>query len=217
MARNHEQEKQQIEDALKKMPEYFTLPVFSKTRCRVGHRMSHFFSEIDGVQLVVQTEQADGTWLDAGRNTPEFLLANLTPIGPRTWPISVFLDVPEQVLKDILCSAIEGGSNYWLCAREFVRDGEGDYLSIVQPADADYGVRKLKPFDAENFKPGFQQEDITLAHIAKGLEMVAQGALPKRGDLMGNVMRIQSDEHDFDASDADCILQLGFFGDVVYG
>jgi hypothetical protein len=131
--------------------------------------------------------------------------------------VTLTFDVPQQVLKDLLTSAVEGGSNYWLCARDIIRDAQGDVISIIEPADAEQGTRKLLHFPADHFKPGCEDGDIGLGAIARGLRLVLNGALPKRLDLIANVARIPSDGHDFDAADADVILQLGFFGEVIFG
>ena len=135
---------------------------------------------------------------------------------PLVYPLTIKVNVPEQVLKDILCTALEGGTNYWLCGERVQRDRHG-YTRLIRPSDAEMGLRNLQPFPVDQFKPGFDPKaDITLQTVLRGLELVAGGALPQRADLMGNVMRIVVDAHDFDASDADVIVQLGFFGDVIY-
>jgi len=131
--------------------------------------------------------------------------------------VTLTFEVPRQVLKDLLTSAVEGGSNYWLCAQDILRDAQGDVISIIEPADAEAGTYKLRHFPADHFKPGCEDGDIGLGAIARGLRLVLNGALPKRPDLIANVARIPSDGHDFDAADADVILQLGFFGEVIFG
>jgi hypothetical protein len=76
--RNLDEEKALIMETIKAFPTRFRLQAFPDVLCRVGESMKHFFSEGE-MQIVVEALQPDGKWLDFGRNTPEFLMANLTP------------------------------------------------------------------------------------------------------------------------------------------
>lgn len=68
---SYDDEKAAIAAAVKTFPETFGLRAFPGETFRLGHLMSHFVSEGE-VQLVVQINR-DGTWLDFGRNTPDFI------------------------------------------------------------------------------------------------------------------------------------------------
>lgn len=142
---------------------------------------------------------------------------------PRT--INVPIEITDQFAADVMTTALEGGVGYWLQVGKVHRaqnkDGldQGlDYLSIYQvdePRDAE--TEEL--FDMANFKPGFEvnrPSAITLNHVFKGIEMLFErGVLPGRDDIRASVSKLEQGDIDSDA--ADVILQLGFFGDTVFG
>ena len=123
-------------------------------------------------------------------------------------PITVTVHVPDSVLADILTTAVEGGSSYWLAAERIERDADLNVTRIVSAVDAS----TFHQFDAD-----INRHDITQATILAGLALLAEGALPGRNDLRAQIAAMASDSHDIDAGDADAILQLGFFGKVVFG
>lgn len=128
--------------------------------------------------------------------------------------IMVKLTVPEQVLKDILTTAVEGGSHYWLMADSIERDDDLNVTRITNPRDAETGTL----FDSGMFKPSFNPDaDITPQIIFNGLELLAQGALPGRPDLHAKLFDVPRGDADFDAADVDVILQLGYFGETIFG
>lgn len=148
--------------------------------------------------------------------------------------LTISRKVPAQFLSDILTSAIEGMmTRQWLdvsfVARahaqpspEFEECDEHSVVRLLDPLDLEEGS---KPFDPKNFQPGFdhKQNSISLNTIHRGLERLfartPDGSdwlvLPKRHDLRGAMLNL--DASDFDSVDADVILQLGFFGDTIYG
>lgn len=127
--------------------------------------------------------------------------------------LTIELEVPEQVLKDILTTCVENGSSYWLSASSIERDSDLNVLKIIEPFDAEENAK----FDPDFFIGRFAYRDIDLITIEQGLRLLAQGALPGRDDLRTQIYAIPRNEHDFDASDCDIILQLGFFGQTVFG
>lgn len=124
------------------------------------------------------------------------------------------IEVSGEVLRDILTTAVEGGSNYWLSCKRIDRDDDANVVRVVHPMDGSEGGE----FDRDLFGPTFDHRaHITPDTVARGLQLLMSGALPGRSDLRANIARIPADEHDFDASDADVIVQLGYFGDVIFG
>jgi len=136
--------------------------------------------------------------------------------------LTVPIKVGRQFVSDILTTATEGGSQYWLQGGRIDRSDGKDglehlsVLRITEPQDVEEGG---DPFDINNFSSGFEANrdaDITLLTIVRGLQRLFEaGVLPGRPDIRGCVSSL--DAGNIDAEAADVILQLGFFGDTVYG
>lgn len=121
------------------------------------------------------------------------------------------VQVDPQRVQDLICSAFEGGSNYWL--------GSGR-VELMKPAYADlpkcgvvwYGNSERNVFAEEDFHVKiFTEEgwkDLTRVTVSKGLGLMAENYASHFADLR--------DEND-DASTADIFLQLCLFGEVTYG
>jgi len=127
--------------------------------------------------------------------------------------VTVGFTVPDSVLREILTGAVEGGSAFWLACNSIVRNDELDVVAMIKPFDAE----TYQPFDGAYFRSelGFATGDITPATVLRGLQVIA--AAGKFPNLVGQIMRIPSGGHDFDADDYDLIVQVGFFGEVVFG
>lgn len=142
--------------------------------------------------------------------------------------------VPAQFLADLLTSAVEGvATGQWLSVSSIIRAEKQptaiceytDHLSVcrlLEPRDREAGGAR---FDPKDFQPGFdsQAEWVSLGMMHRGLQRLYERnpegnewlVLPNRNDLRGRFLSI--DAADYDSIDADIILQLALFGDVVYG
>ena len=120
--------------------------------------------------------------------------------------IPVTLNIPEQRVKDLLCNAIEGGSNYWV--------GTLDRCGGITRAQAEY--RQDVPFVEGGWLELEEQEQsgsektfkIDRAAIIKGLAVMAEKYPRHFGDFIS--------END-DAETGDVLLQCICFGELVYG
>lgn len=136
------------------------------------------------------------------------------------------IGLSQQFLSDLLTTAIEGGSNYWLAADKVLRAGKDTHtgldnlspLQVLGVRDAETG----EAFDRDNYAPGWvpavSHPHVTLDTITKGIEQLFKG--PPLVSIAGDVYRAiltNGAEGGYDAGDADVILQLGLFGQVVYG
>lgn len=108
----------------------------------------------------------------------------------------------NQDIDDIMCTALEGGINYWCGAAKVVGEYLGEYASEQISRDG-----ALKLYDAESG----EEFELTKEKFIKGLtkyleeghsEIISQGMI---------------DTGYFDASDADGIIQYALFDDIVYG
>lgn len=118
----------------------------------------------------------------------------------------------NEVLHDIFTTAMEGGVNYWASVTEYGWSCGDGHTPDTREYHAD--IRDL-------------EDDNKLHHI--GRHVMAHGyklATTTHRDRIAwssgekpplVITEDYDDEWDYDASDADCIVQLGLFGEVVYG
>jgi len=120
--------------------------------------------------------------------------------------ISVPTSIPVQRVKDLLCNAIEGGSNYW-CQSMDRRGGipiavapfrndvpfvEGGWLEVIEMADV--GEENKIRLDLESIK--------------KGLQIFAEKYPNHFADFLN---------FNDDATTGDVFLQCCCFGEAIYG
>jgi len=111
-----------------------------------------------------------------------------------------------QFLSDILSTAIEGGINYW---------AEFDSIEKIDDANDILGWRydSAVIFDYDDPEDKFT---INLDVVAKGLGILRKRNAERDSELL-LANRTNGDEGDFDAEDADKIIQFGLFNELVYG
>lgn len=139
----------------------------------------------------------------------------------------------KRLCHNIFTTAIEGGTNYWAARTAYhwrkadatddmdthdACDIDGFYADIVETEDAEEG-------DDGNLKG--KAHRIDLAVIDRGINAAANLTATFGGHPLNPKGRLHAicyalngpaaDEVDFDADDADNIVQIGIFNDVVYG
>jgi len=134
-------------------------------------------------------------WRDMNNTNGEGALSNAKAI--------VHIVIPDIFLDDILTTAFEGGSNYWL-----------DSVSIQNKPDTPH--KNL--FNSEIISMGgalyCDSEDNGRAVLTKGkLLKAVQWFIETSIEGQNNLGVLE----DHDAQDADTILQYALFGEVVYG
>lgn len=119
--------------------------------------------------------------------------------------------ITDQLIDDTLTTALEGGITYWAAnatpshwpeAESKMFPGEAPYASEVLTLGADLLVTLHREFDdPEVYR-------LTKAKMTKGIREFCKlrGITPAR---------LEDDAAD--ASDADAIVQLALFGEIVYG
>lgn len=120
-----------------------------------------------------------------------------------------------QFLNDVLVDAIEGGmTGQWGEIYALKRD---DDLNIIS-------CKVTDSIDPIEDKP--QTWTVTIETIAKGFSLWRESRKSETGYLFhasaGNGALAEADttngeDGDYDAIDADALLQLGLFGEVIYG
>lgn len=115
--------------------------------------------------------------------------------------INVRIDVSEQLLKDLLVTAVEGGSGYW-----------ADFLNVKR--DTELNIIKCLVVEQERSTEDEppRRVDVTPELLALGLERLAQANFPSALTHLKNAI-----DETGDAETADVVLQMTVFGSVVYG
>ena len=127
-----------------------------------------------------------------------------TPVTPSA---ALPTNVDRQTLHYLFTTALCGGIGYWSCATAFhwSLDGEDDldgFYADVEETEEDAPVAHR--IDADTILRG-------LVHFSQPGEGYRHVRAVARAVLAGD------DEVDYDAEVADCIVQAGLFGEVVYG
>jgi hypothetical protein len=117
----------------------------------------------------------------------------------------------DQLLFDIFVTALEGGIGYWSACQEY------------SPFVGDSNVENIKGFSAlivDMEEDGLPPYTIDRTAVAKGYGLATSATWRNRlnwSSSKPSVVVGPDTDWDFDAGDADMIIQLGLFGDVVYG
>lgn len=105
----------------------------------------------------------------------------------------VFNNISNQFLQDIFVTALEGGSNYWLTVSDYCLD---TYTANITDTETKTFVdRKIDVFT-----------------IKQGLEKLQEDSSSWTKRILNNLH-----SEDYDAQDADIVLQYGLFGKLIYG
>jgi len=115
------------------------------------------------------------------------------------------IKVTQEDIDDIMCSALEGGINYWCNKAEVV----GEYLGEYASEQISRGGA-LKLYDAEED----EVYELTLEKLLNGIEKAYDGNwFMEYGWCDGAKL----DPCQIDAEVADVIVQLALFDEVVFG
>lgn len=130
----------------------------------------------------------------------------------KTATFGVQFEVNEEFLRDVLCTALEGGIGYWSQVSDIHRvgdypDGKWSYdWCLVHPLDED--------------EEGYDKKGVVLNldKIIAGIGIVLSDRLqwPYLYRMVGRAVA-DNDAGVLDAGDADSIVQLGLWGQVIYG
>lgn len=126
--------------------------------------------------------------------------------------VNVTVPVRKQTLMDLLCTAVEGGSNYWASFRAIKRTSDLDYLEV-----------RVVETEAHNDVGEQLRLNVTAEDLAKGIERLAQAAFNweesdgKRGFATAGKHFADAVFDVGDATTADVVLQMTVFGELIYG
>ena len=115
--------------------------------------------------------------------------------------------VTNEDIDDIMCSALEGGINYWCCKAEVIGDYLGEYGS-----DQISRGGQLKLHDYEDN----QDYILTREKFVEGFKRYLKE--PGATDILEfDDRKLKVDCGQVDAEVADSIIQYALFDDVIYG
>jgi hypothetical protein len=118
------------------------------------------------------------------------------------------IELSDLEVVNIYTTALEGGIGYWAVCDEY----KWQYLyedwenNIVKPLDPDHVLVVLSDTEDDDFK----NEHLTPAKIRAGTKLLIE-KYPHLYQI------INDNQFHVDANGADAIVQLGLFGEIVYG
>lgn len=128
--------------------------------------------------------------------------------------LNVNLAIEAEFIHDIFTTALEGGIGYWseCCTYHWSKGGpdhEADlvgfyaYIEETESGEDDPTVHRI-------------DREVILRGLSRLFTGDYRGLHPSTaGRIMGAALG--GDAGSIDASDADCVVQIGLFGEVVYG
>jgi len=137
----------------------------------------------------------------------------------QTQPVTLTLEPSAQFLRDVLCTAAEGGSNYWAAFRTLERH------------DGEHGPerQRVRVFEMGDDDEAQSQHDIGLPELAEGVRRMLAGDMTEKADHANPAAQYRAalfaalisepggDAGQIDADLADLILQAAALGRIVYG
>lgn len=137
-----------------------------------------------------------------------------------TTTVNIYTAVPLSRIADLLCSALEGGSNYWYVVERFIEPPKLEFLYFADSAECDVQVFRhidyplnlgggivITTLEGDEFD-GKTEWQLNLASIKQGLQVMAARYARNFADFVNE---------DDDAITGDVFLQCCLFGEVVYG
>lgn len=144
----------------------------------------------------------------------------------KNYTVNVPIKLTSQEIADIVTTAFEGGSNYWIvtvdvcrhyasgwhCERNLVRAKIKAGIELHEGPM--YSLWKFWENDSNGYMIDFDEDEdivLTAEKVVKGLQAMAQtwAFVPAIERLLVSGQ--------YDADDADLALQFALFGEVVYG
>jgi len=128
----------------------------------------------------------------------------------------------KKFLFDIYVTALEGGISYWADIQKYrwskdIPEVDAEDLPTEERDDIEGFKAVIK--DYENYFTG--KRTISKHTIERALKRICQGSVKhlnesRRERILKCILANEMDAN-MDADDADCIVQIGLFGQVVFG
>jgi hypothetical protein len=121
---------------------------------------------------------------------------------------SITIDLPDDILESLMTTAYESGGygiGYWFAATHVERDAA---LNVVKLVGIDCEADSKEDHIADHKKLWVIDAKV----IEKGLKKAIRDNYKNVMEALGS----EAPECQLDAADADTIIQLGLFGEIVY-
>ena len=123
------------------------------------------------------------------------------------------IKVTEEDIEDIMCTALEGGINYWA---DYDRN-DTEYLPYIESGDEPFSELCTKILLSGGWVWLIDEDRnyhcLTLDILLNGIRRWIEGGY----DMYGAVDGEELDCGDIDSECADCIIQCALFNEVIYG
>lgn len=134
----------------------------------------------------------------------------------------------KEFLHNIFSCALEGGIGYWSACEKY--HWQGDHFDGILNIDLDGFYAVIVPEDPDGWgvyeRDDFRALRVDIDVVAKGLRLFREGvaagkySYPGGGEYFKELVkadRSNGADGDYDAIGADAVVQLGLFGEIVYG
>jgi len=147
------------------------------------------------------------------RRLPIFILVMETTTQQPTISVNVKHEISLERISSLLCSAFEGGSNYWYQIDKFIKpknlsfrtDEDQIFRHLDYPLN-EGGALIISDIEGDLNEPPWKRLDLDA--IKKGLQIMAEKYPRHMGDFLND---------NDDADTGDVFLQCCLFGDAIYG
>lgn len=123
------------------------------------------------------------------------------------WIFNIECEVNQEFMNCVKTVAVEGGINYWALIRKIQRTADLDVTEFeVCDNEEDSG-------EDVNWLP------VTDETIVEGISSIINGAVEINEQIVQYILQAirENDCGHIDADAADCIVQVGLFGEIVFG
>lgn len=125
-------------------------------------------------------------------------------------------DQSAQMLTDIITTAVEGGIGYWsaLVVYRWTEGPEHTHAKIV-PATDEFD---LHDDDGGELFSADEPAEITPEVVRLGMERIINGEAKLRSDIVAAIAQSVAEQWGghIDSEIADCIVQVGLFGETIW-
>lgn len=148
------------------------------------------------------------------------LAEKLENTEPKTYPITVPITLTEEFLADVLCTAIEGGVDYWADISDIKkRTRTADKVQDWDYVSARFTEREPSAEAAENADGERKTKVVGYAELAEGIQRVLTPGFKVNDEIRGWLSSSagSNDAGMVDVTVADVVIQAAMYGEIVYG
>lgn len=129
--------------------------------------------------------------------------------------ITVKFTLSDQLLRDVLCTALEGGIGYWAEASDI----ETVEVEVNGSPMQEYVGCTLTDCEGTDDEGNDWTHKVTLDTVAEGIRRIMAREARARRDIEDAIRAAvaDADAGTIDADAADVIMQVALFGEIVYG